>query len=36
MLDEIRAYFAVMNALAQAAEREIEVGKYGAVALLND
>jgi hypothetical protein len=36
MLHEICAYFAVMNALSQAAECEVDVGEYGAIALLND
>ena len=36
MLDEIRAYFAVVNTLPQAAEGKVEVGEYGAITLLND
>jgi hypothetical protein len=36
MLDEIGANFAVMNALPQAAEGEVEVREYGAITLLND
>ena len=35
-MDEIGANFAVMNALTQAAESEVEVWENGVIALLDD